>query len=285
MISRSEKNKKVVQEINREKTIKMSKVLLVITLIISLIVVLLYLYVRFIGTGFIETHEFVIKDNRIPASMHGVKILHFSDLLYGSTIDKDDLVYLKNEMELINPQIIVFTGDIVYEDYTLNNDEINYLQDFFNEIEADLGKYAIYGDMDNSNFTSIMNETDFVVLNNEEVLVYNKENTPISLIGLNVKEINHIEGVDNNYFTIGLIHNYDDYDKFMLKSDVILAGHNLGGEIRLPFTNGLLGDNHYNDKYYDVNGSKVHISNGLGSIHKMRFFNHPSINVYRLYNN
>lgn len=285
MISRSEKNKKVVQEINREKTIKMSKVLLVITLIISLMVVLLYLYVRFIGTGFIETHEFVIKDNRIPASMHGVKILHFSDLLYGSTIDKDDLVYLKNEMELINPQIIVFTGDIVYEDYTLNNDEINYLQDFFNEIEADLGKYAIYGDMDNSNFTSIINKTDFVILNNEQVLVYNKENTPISLIGLNVNEINHIDSLDNNYFTIGLIHNYDDYDKFMLKSDVILAGHNLGGEIRLPFTNGLLGDNHYNDKYYDVNGSKVHISNGLGSIHKMRFFNHPSINVYRLYNN
>lgn len=285
MISRSEKNKKVVQEINREKTIKMSKVLLEITLIISLIVVLLYLYVRFIGTGFIETHEFVIKDNRIPASMHGVKILHFSDLLYGSTIDKDDLVYLKDEIELISPQIIVFTGDIVYEDYIISNDEINYLQDFFNEIEADLGKYTIYGDMDNSNFTSIMNETDFVVLNNEEVLVYNKENTPISLIGLNVKEINHIEGVDNNYFTIGLIHNYDDYDKFMLKSDVILAGHNLGGEIRLPFTSGLLGNSHYNDDYYEINGTKVHISNGLGSIHKMRFFNHPSINVYRLYNN
>lgn len=285
MISRSEKNKKVVQEINREKTIKVSKVMLMITLIISLIIVLLYLYVRFIGTGFIETNEFVIRDNRIPASMHGVKILHLSDLLYGSTIDKNDLDFLQEEITLINPQIIVFTGDIVYEDYTLSNDEINYLQDFFNEIEADLGKYAIYGDMDNINFTSIMNKTDFLVLNNEQVLVYNKENTPINLIGLNINEINHIEGVDNNYFTIGLIHNYDDYDKFMVKSDVILAGHNLGGEIRLPFTSGLLGDNQYNDEYYEVNGSKVHISNGLGSIHKMRFFNHPSINVYRLYNN
>jgi len=285
MISRSEKNKKVIQEINREKTIKVSKVLLVITLIISLMVVLLYLYVRFIGTGFIETHEFVIRDNRIPTSMHGVKILHLSDLLYGSTIDKDDLDYLKDEIKLINPQIIVFTGDIAYEDYTLNNDEINYLQDFFNEIKADLGKYAIYGDVDNSNFDSIINKTDFVILNNEQVLVYNKENTPISLIGLNVNEINHIDSLDNNYFTIGLIHNYDDFDKFMVNSDVILAGHNLGGEIRLPFTNGLLGDNCYNDNYYEVNGSKVHISNGLGSIHKMRFFNHPSINVYRLYNN
>jgi hypothetical protein len=44
----------------------------------------------------------------------------------------------------------------------------------------------------------------------------------------------------------------DDYNKFMVNSDVILAGHNLGGEIRLPFTNGLLGDNQYNDNYYVV---------------------------------
>jgi len=285
MISRSEKNKKVVQEINKEKTIKMSKILLVITLIISLIVVLLYLYVRFIGTSLIETHEFVIRDNRIPASMHGVKILHLSDLLYGSTIDKNDLDFLQEEIELINPQIIVFTGDIVDENYSLSNDEINYLQDFFNEIKTDLGKYAIYGDMDNSNFNSIMNKTDFVILNNKHVLVYNKENTPINLIGLNVNEINNIEDLNNDYFTIGLIHNYDNYNKFMVNSDVILAGHNLGGEIRLPFTSGLLGDNQYDDNYYEINGTKVHISNGLGSIHKMRFFNHPSINVYRLYNN
>lgn len=285
MISRSEKNKKVVQEINREKTKKVSRVMLIITLIISLIVVLLYLYIRFIGTSFIVTNEFVVRDNRIPASMHGVKILHLSDLLYGSTIDKDDLGFLQKEIELINPQIIVFTGDIVYENYPLSNDEINHLQDFFNEIEADLGKYAIYGDMDSNNFDSIMNKTDFVVLNNEQVLVYNKENTPISLIGLNVNEINNGKGLNNNYFTIGLIHNYDYYDRFMVDCDVILAGHNLGGEIKLPFTSGLLGDNRYNDNYYEINGTKVHISNGLGSIHKMRFFNHPSINVYRLYNN
>ena len=91
MISRSEKNKKVIQEINREKTIKLSKKLLTITFIIAFIVVILYLYTRFIGTSFLKTNEYIIKNSNIPASFHGVKIVHISDILYGSTINKKDL--------------------------------------------------------------------------------------------------------------------------------------------------------------------------------------------------
>lgn len=285
MISRSEKNKKVIKEINREKTIKISKIILRITIIISTLLIILYLYVRFIATSFIQTNEYIIRNADIPSSFHGIKMVHLSDILYGSTIDKDDLNYLKNEIDLINPDIIIFTGDLIIKNYEVNQEDIDYLKLFFTEIEARLGKYAIYGEMDDNTFKLIMNDTDFNILNNESSLIYNQENNPIMLIGLNINNITPVEvnNKDNN-FTISLIHNYDYYNDFKIQSNIVLAGHNLNGEIKFPFTKGLLGDNKYSERYYQINDTIVYISNGLGSIHNMRLFNHPSINVYRFYN-
>ena len=86
--------------------------------------------------------------------------------------------------------------------------------------------------------------------------------------------------IKNNSY---IINNYDDYNKYNLSSNIVLAGHNLGGEVRL-FNLPLLGlDKHLNN-YYEENNSKVYISNGLGSIHHLRLMNIPSMNVYRLYN-
>lgn len=287
MISREEKNKKVVKEINREKTIKRSKIMLTVTFVTGILLILFYLYIRFIGTSFIKTNEYIIKNRNIPASFHGSKIVHLSDILYGSTINKKDLDYLKEEISLINPDIIIFTGDLIINNYSINQEEIEYLKDFFNNINAKLGKYAVNGDMDNSTFDLIMNDTNFILLNNESVKVYNKANEPIIIIGLNSNNPKTLSNNSNNDndFIISLIHNYDYYSNFNMISDVVFAGHNLGGEIRMPYKNGLLGDNEHNENYYKLQNSEIYISNGLGSIHKMRLFNHPSINVYRLYNN
>lgn len=284
MITREEKNKKVIQELNHEKTIKFSKTMLKITFIVAILFVGLYLYMRFIGTSDIKTNEFIVKNSNIPTSFHGTKIVHLSDILYGSTINKDDLNYLEKEIILLKPDIIIFTGDLINKNYDINQEEINYLKDFFQNIDAKLGKFAVKGELDNSTFDLIMNDTDFEVLDNNYKLIYNGENESITINGLNINNINNISTNNNNY-TITLIHNFDYYDKYSIDSNLVLAGHNLNGEIYLPYVKGLLGNNKYNESYYEINNTIIHISNGLGSTHKMRLFNHPSINVYRLYNN
>ena len=283
MITRQEKNKKVVKELNHEKTIKVSKKMLKITFIIALLFIGLYLYMTFIGTSYIKTNEYIIKNSNIPSSFHGIKIVHLSDILYGSTIDKNDLDYLKKEITLLNPDIIVFTGDLIYNQHNINQEELNYLKDFFTNIKAKLGKFAVKGELDNNTFDLIMNETDFEVLDNNHKLIYNNDNEPITINGLNINNVNSVSNSNDN-FTITLIHNFDYYDKYLVNSHLVLAGHNLNGEIYLPYLKGLLGNNIYNESYYEINKTVIHISNGLGSPHKMRLFNHPSINVYRLYN-
>lgn len=286
MQTRQEKNKKIVSDIKKEKNIKRSKKMLVFLLIISIILILVYLYMYFIGTSFIQTHEYVIKNNNIPSSFHGTKIVHLSDLLYGTTIDKNDLDYLKKEIRKINPDIIVFTGDLVYDKYQLTNNDLDILKDFFNNLDYRIGKFAVKGDMDSTTFDLVMEESKFQVLDNNYEIIYNNDNTPIIISGININNSNlfNINNSNNNYL-ISLIHNYDHYNNYNINANLVLAGHNLGGEIRLPFLGAMLGENKYVDNYYEENSNIVHISNGLGSYHKMRLFNHPSINVYRLYNN
>lgn len=280
MNSREEKNKKYVDEINKEKRIKVTKIVLQILFVIIVIFTLIFLYAKYYEPKKLETHEYLIKDISIPIEFNGIKILHFTDLLYGS-INDNQLKKIQEEIKIINPDIVFYTGNIINKEYKINEDEIKMINSFFKDISYTIGKYAVLGDVDNQNFDLIMENTDFTILNSELLSVYNGLNK-INLIGISYNKKNEIKDNDDTY-TITIINNYDEYNKYNITSNLVFAGHNLGGEIRL-FNQPLFGTNKYRNNYYEENDSKVYISNGLGSIHKLRFMNKPSMNVYRLYN-
>ena len=281
MTSREEKNKKYVDEINKEKTIRITKIILKILLIIIIIFTTIFLYARFYEPNKIETHEYLIKDISIPDEFSGKKILHFSDILYGSTINQSKIEKLLEEIKLINPDIVLFTGNIINKNKKINEEEIKFLNSFFKNIPYTIGKYAILGDTDDQNFNIIMDNTNFTLLNNEILTIYNGINK-INLVGMNYNNDNKIE-INSEDYTITIINNYDDYEKYNITSNLVFAGHNLGGEIKF-FNIPLLGTSKYLDNYYEEKNSKIYISNGLGSTHNLRLMNKPSINVYRLYN-
>ena len=281
MNSREEKNKKYVDEIKREKLFKFTKIFLKVFGVIIFIFTMIFLYSYFYEPKQMVTHEYLIKDISIPDEFNGTKVLHFTDLLYGKTIDNNKLAEISEEIELINPDIVIFTGNIISNNYEIHEDEIKILNEFFKEIPYKIGKYAIMGDTDTRNFKLIMENTDFTIIENEVLDIFNGINK-INLIGINYNDDKEIKNIDDNY-TITIINNYDDYDKFNISSNLVFAGHNLGGEIRI-FNIPLLGLDKHLDSYYYENNTKVYISNGLGSIHHMRLMNKPSMNVYRLYN-
>ena len=281
MTSREEKNKVIVDEINKEKTIKITKIILKTLAIILIIFTLIFLYTRFYEPYQYQTKEYMIKDVKIPNNFSGVKLLHFTDLLYGNTITKKDIEKLKNEINLINPDIVFFTGNIIDKEYEITEEEIKLLNNFFNEIPYKIGKYAVNGDIDNHNFNLIIENTNFIVLNNELISIYNGIDK-INLIGISYKEDKEIKN-NNDLYTITIMNNFDNYSKYNINSDLVFAGHNLGGEIKL-FGMPLIGEDKYLKDYYEIDNSKIYISNGLGSTHKIRFMNKPSMNVYRLYN-
>ncbi|MCI5702173.1 MAG: hypothetical protein MR266_05345 [Erysipelotrichaceae bacterium] len=277
MKSRLEKNKKKINEIDKEKRQKKAKIIIKITSIILVSIFSLLCFSMFIGAKYLVVKEVKITNDKLPNSFHGLKMVQFSDLLYPSFNEKD-LDNLKNKINELKPDIIVFTGNIKRIDYELTKNDISILSKFFNSLESSMNKYAVYGTND-KNFLDIL-ENSFIILDNKESIIYNKEIENIKIIGFNSNNVDTSKISDGSNYNICLINNPDNINKIKDVCDLTLAGNTLGGEIKIPFYKGLLTNNKYYKEYYK--GYNMYISNGIGNNYKVRLFNQPSISLYRL---
>ena len=282
MRTRQEKNKKIQEEITKEKHQKRMKKIVKVISIILIISLTILSYGMFIGSKYIFINEHKITDKKIPNSFHGLKIVQISDLLYPS-LKSNDLDKLTKKINELKPDILVFTGNIKRNNYELTKKDITTLNKFFNSLNSNIKKYAIYGNNDNDNLKLIFENTNFLILDNQEDIIYNGENESIKIIGFKAKKIDFSNITESNDYTICLLSNPDKITKVNNTCQVVFSGETLGGEIKLPFTKGL--DNHtYYKNYYLINQTKLYINNGLGNNYNLRLFNHPSINFYRLTN-
>lgn len=279
----------------KEKETKENKshIFIYILLIIGLIII----YSRYIATTGIQIKEYSVINNKIPKSFKGFKIVHFSDLKYGSTTNQKYLKKLVNKINELNPDIIIFTGDLITSNYKLTDNDKKSIIENLNKLDPKIDIYSIRGDNDiNETYNSIITQTKIIEINNLNKLIYYKGDTPIMLIGLD-DSINGNQSLDmafnyeeNNYYKILITHEPDTYEKIKDKNiDLFLAGHSLNGQVRLPFIGSVYtptGAKKYYDSKYKIDNTEIYISNGLGTSKiPYRLNNRPSINLYRFYNN
>lgn len=280
-----EENKILVKNDGKFKTIIIN-----LLLIITVIVVGVFLYSKYIGTKKIIVKEYRIASENIPSSFSGKKIVYFSDLLYGSSVYSDDLDYIKDKINVLKPDIVIFGGDLVHKDFKLNEEDRNSLIKFLKDIDAKLGKYSSLGSLDNDDVKNMLEEANFKVLINKDELVYSDSDyIVLSFIGsYNKSEYKINEVMNINGFNIVITHEGDLIDSVLEKKypDMILSGNSVGGEIRLPYFGGVFsfaGSKKYKEEKYNIGDSKVFVSSGIGTkkIYK-RFNNRPSISLFRL---
>ena len=281
----------------RRKRIKMIKIILLIIFIIAGFIS----YARFISTKGLVIKDVAVKSTDIPKDYDGLKILQFTDLHYGSTVFENELDYLIESINSQNPDIVIFTGDLIEEKVELKNTEIENLINQLNRIEAKVGLYAIKGNHDYSSdyFDNIFEKTNFKVLMNESALVYYNSSTPIRIVGIDddLKGNPDFESAfkrenteENAPYTILLIHEPDQIDKIKdeyPEYNITFAGHSHLGQVRVPVLGALytpVGCKKYYDEHYIINDKDLYISGGIGtSLLRLRFFNRPSITLYRFY--
>ena len=295
------KQQKIIEEQQRETRKKI--VIFILKLIIVLITIffLLYFYTTYSSTTSIIVKEKRIINEKIPSNFNGIKIIHFSDLHYGTTIFEKEVKKIVNLINERNPDLVLFTGDLIDQNYSLSSKKQEKLIAQLKKINANLGKYAIMGEEDEKNFTTIFNQSDFTILNNDYELIYKDNSQPILLIGLAslLQEKRDIDQgyryfkeptANKNIFTISLLHEPDSTNEIInhYPTDLILAGHSHKGTIRIPFLGEIKkikGAQEYEQEYYNLKNSQLYISSGLGTNGPgFRLFCHPSINFFRLSN-
>lgn len=273
------------------------KIVLTILVLFSFFI----LYSRYIGTNGLKVKEYSIINSKISESFYGIKVVHISDINYKVTTNLNDLQEVVDEINLLKPDIVILSGDLFNKDIEYTKKDYNDLIKALNNIKYNIGKYAIKGDNDLNikKWESVINDSDFINLNDTYELIYNDSIEPILLVGISsnnkknhikntIKSIN--EQIKETYsYSILTLHEPDyindiDYSNYNL----ILAGHSLNGQIKLPWLGGIIRPNNakkYYDEYYELDNTKLYISGGIGTNNfKFRFNNKPSFNLYRLRN-
>ena len=274
------------------------KIIIKILILLIILATIIFLYSKYINPIGFKVNERTIYSKDLPKEFDGLKIVQISDIHYGTTIKNHELTNIVNHINLTKPDIVFFTGDLINKRTDLKDKDKSYIIEQLKNINSTIDKYYISGNNDYNNplVENIMNEANFINLNDYYQIIH-KNKSSILISGLSTrKNINKdkltstTDYLNNNHlYSILIMHEPDnvqniDYNKF----NIILAGHSLGGQFRLPVIGGLIhkkGSSKYINDHYSLKTTDLYISNGLGNDNiEYRFLNKPSFNLFRLRN-
>lgn len=237
-----------------------------------------------IGSIIILFLSYVIYDNfRIEFSFYDIKdsfdltICHISDV----HSRKLNLKRLLKRIDKINPDIIIYTGDIV-DGY---NDDLSITLDMFKALSSYKGFYSL-GNHELRLEDKLNEYLDEVSKYNVTIL----QGSIIEYKGIKIKgELPIIKGditkINKQPANIVLAHNPEEIKNY--EGDIIFSGHAHGGQFRL-FNRGLYSPDQgvfprYSKGKYLVDSKKIFVSSGLGGKDfAIRLFNPPNINIVRI---
>ncbi len=283
---------------------KKNNIIGIIIFLIVIFVLSLFLYAKYIGTKGLIVKEYKIESKELPSGFNGIKIVQFSDIYLGNTTTYEDIEEMVKKINILKPDLVFFTGNLISKNYNLTSEEKEKLIELFKSIYNTIGKYAIKGnlDYDDTNFVELLNLSDFKLIENNYELIYSNSLTPIFLGGVSsyLKDDINLDTVFSYYaseeeilykanYKIILTHEGDSIDKILGKNsdiNLILSGNSLNGLIVIPYYGQIFipeGSKNYYVPYYKKNDTEIFVSSGIGTNeHKMRLFNKPSFNFYRL---
>jgi len=264
-----------------------------------LISIVFYGYARFIEPVLLTVQYENIYSNLLNDKNDNIKILQFSDAHISEFFDVENLKKAVNKINNENPHIVVFTGDLIeqYNEYE-NKDKIYQIWEVLSQINAPLGKYAVYGNHDYGGgaeraYKKIMENSGFQLLLNENKKI---EEYNINIIGMDDSIFGTLDkeaivnSLDEVYFNIILSHEPDVAEYFLeYGADLFLSGHSHGGQINLPFINYTppLAQKYVRGMYEIDNyrQTKIYVNVGLGTSQiPMRFMATPELTVITLKN-
>lgn len=265
------------------------------------IVIVLLIFFFYFQNNSIVTSTYTIKSDKLPNNFNGYKIVQLSDLhskSFGN--DQSDLVKKVKEIE---PDLIVFTGDLIdsdrYEEkpslvlmerlvqiapvyYVTGNHE--WWSGKFNTLEEKLKSIGVQ---------VMRNTAKEIAIGTEKIQLIgiddpaNVDESYAEVAKMEENITNSIKGIDEETnYQILLSHRPERFPLYTEYGfDVVFSGHAHGGQFRIPFVGGLIAPDQglfpkYTSGKYKSDNTTMIVNRGLGnSIIPFRIFNRPEIVV------
>lgn len=258
---------------------------------------ILYYYMVEIEPRLLKVSKYQVDSFGQKMDMKGLKVVQFTDTHLGEFFEIEDMKKVIKKINDLQPDIVVFTGDLV--DYWADYEEEIMLQKLLENIQAPVGKFAVFGNHDYGSsgykvYEKFMEEAGFKVLVNEVHTIHLEDGRRINVAGLDdallgkpdVDEIiKHIDAMDYN---ILLMHEPDWIEKVPEGYiDLQLSGHSHGGQVSLPkITERILpkyGVKYVQGMYKISNRTRLYVNTGIGSTKvPFRLGNIPEISFFEV---
>lgn len=273
------------------------------------------LWAAFVTPFQINLHEETIVLPKLPKVFDGYKILHFSDLhagIYGK--DTKAIEKLVNEINATNPDIIVFTGDIVSH----KTSELDPFIKTLKKLKAKDGIFSVLGNHDYGDYAKWNNSNEkennlkdlisinkdslgWILLNNEHYYIHKKMDS-IAVVGVEnwgeppFKQYGNLQKAmpkNNDCITLLLTHNPKHWEAEVIGKtsiDVTFSGHTHAMQSMVEFKGKAYSPASLRYKYwgrlYNNSNQYINVNTGVGMVGiPARFGAKPEISLITLKNN
>lgn len=273
--------------------------------IFALIIAALFIflgYIRFMEPYMLNTSRIEYTEPRLSFAQTGgtsaesseqLKIALFADTHFSEYYTPENFRDVIERINSENPDIVFFLGDLV-DDYSNYDGSLDDIQDGLSQINARIGKYAVYGNHDYGGdmqfrYPEVMEAGGFQLLVNEtaDLPQFNIRILGIDdmLIGFGDPSI--ARNLPDDMCNIVICHEPDVFDEMQDCSiDLMFSGHTHGRQINIALFNDFI-QPPYGKKYikgsYDLDNERetsLYVTSGIGMTKlPFRFGAFPEINI------
>ena len=214
---------------------------------------------------------------RLPAAWEGLSILHFSDAHFIGTVGRAYFEKVIAHAQRLSADLICFTGDLL-DEMALTS----WLPETLGRLHAPLGRYYILGNHDwQLDMDAIRQAVNRLGWQDVSIAGHQLERDGhiLHLAGSEYPWIDHqptFENVPETALRILLSHTPDNLGRARRdRVDLMLSGHNHGGQIRLPVIGPVYCPSRFGCYYaaglFFESPTLLHVSRGLAGRHPLRY--------------
>jgi hypothetical protein len=231
----------------------------------------------------LEVLERTYRLPRLPTACNGISVLHLSDLHFTGTVAIEYFEQVIDEARQLDCDLVAVTGDLIDRPWCYE-----WVPQLLSRLQGRFGSYAVLGNhdswRDHDRIRRDLARAGFRMLSGRWEVIEVK-GAPLIVAGTEVPwmgRLPDLAAAPSDAFRILLSHTPDNVHwANRVGIDLMLAGHNHGGQVRLPVIGPVFMPSRYGRRYdmgaFQVGRTLVHVSRGVSGKHPYRFGCKPEL--------